>query len=73
MSDEEYQWDTIEAYRLNKEIIDKFLQETFGYFDYYTEVRHYYLNKDLIRRKKLSTTLLHSWPTINFNFGFRGN
>jgi hypothetical protein len=38
MSDD-YQWDTIEAYRLNKTIIDSYLQDLFGYYDYFTQVR----------------------------------
>lgn len=38
-ADEDYQWDTIEAYRLNKDIIDGFLVKTFGYCEYFTQVR----------------------------------
>lgn len=40
MSDD-YQWDTIEAYRLNKDIIDGYLQDPFGYYDYFTQVRYF--------------------------------
>jgi hypothetical protein len=36
---DEYQWDTIEAYRFTKDIIDNYLQGLFGYYDYFTEVR----------------------------------
>jgi hypothetical protein len=53
MSNDEYQWDTVEAYRLNKDIIDGFLQRTFGYYDYFTEVR-LFLNKGSIFEEKIA-------------------
>ena len=31
-------WDYIPAYHLTEEIVNGFLQETFGYYDFYTEV-----------------------------------
>jgi hypothetical protein len=37
---EGYQYDTIEAYRFTKGIIDGYLQELFGNYEYFTEVRH---------------------------------
>jgi hypothetical protein len=33
-------WDSIPAYHLTKEIVDSFLQDIFGYFNFYTRVSH---------------------------------
>ena len=56
MPNDEYQWDTIESYRLNKDIINKFLQKTFGYCEYFTEVRHLgYLNKGSFVNKRANS------------------